>query len=161
MPSFHQLKIAQKMPISIDLAWDFFSSPANLAKITPDQMGFTITSDFEIGQKMYPGQIITYKVSPVLGIKLNWMTEITQVVDNQYFVDEQRFGPYAMWHHQHHFKVINGGVEMTDIVDYVLPFGMLGTLANALFVKKQLKTIFDHRLKAVEDLFGKFNYTKK
>jgi ligand-binding SRPBCC domain-containing protein len=161
MPSFHQLKISQKMPISIDLAWDFFSSPANLAKITPHQMGFIITSDFENGQKMYPGQIITYKVSPMLGIKLNWMTEITHVVENQYFVDEQRFGPYAMWHHQHHFKVISGGVEMTDIVDYVLPFGVLGTIADALFVKKQLKTIFDYRLKAVEDLFGKFNDTKK
>lgn len=149
------------MPISIDSAWDFFSSPANLAKITPDQMGFIITSNFENGQKMYPGQIITYKVSPALGIKLNWMTEITHVVENQFFVDEQRFGPYAMWHHQHHFKVINGGVEMTDIVDYVLPFGVLGTIANVLFVKKQLKTIFDYRLKAVEDLFGKFNDTKK
>jgi ligand-binding SRPBCC domain-containing protein len=156
MASFYQLKVTQKIPISLDKAWDFFSSPANLSKITPSQMGFIITSDFHENQKMYPGQIITYKVSPMLGIKLNWMTEITHVLDNKYFVDEQRFGPYAMWHHQHHFKVIEGGVEMTDIVDYVLPLGILGAIANTIFVKSQLKTIFDHRLKAVEDLFGKF-----
>lgn len=92
----------------MEQAWDFFSSPLNLAKITPEHMGFIITSDFEEGQNMYPGMIITYKVSPLLGIKLDWMTEITHVKEGEYFVDEQRFGPYALWHHQHHFKAIPG-----------------------------------------------------
>ncbi len=156
MSNFHQIKLVQKIPVSIERAWDFFSSPANLAKITPAKMGFIITSQFDKSQKMYPGQIITYKVSPILGINLNWMTEITHVVDHEYFVDEQRFGPYAMWHHQHHFKIIKGGVEMTDIVDYVLPFGVFGNMANSLFVKSQLKEIFDFRFKVVEQIFGNF-----
>jgi ligand-binding SRPBCC domain-containing protein len=156
MSKFNQLKFTQKIPISIEQAWDFFSSPANLAKITPKHMGFDITSDFKENQKMYEGQIITYKVSPILGIKLDWMTEITHITDNEYFVDEQRFGPYAMWHHQHHFKAINGGIEMTDLVNYVLPLGFLGNIANQLFVKAQLKEIFEYRFIAVEQLFGKF-----
>ena len=108
------------LPISLEEAWDFFSSPKNLAKITPSHMGFIITSEFN-DEKMYPGMLITYKVSPLMGIKMDWCTEITHVIDKQYFVDEQRFGPYAMWHHQHHFKVVAGGVEMIDIVDEV-PF---------------------------------------
>ena len=103
---------------------------------------------------MYTGQIIEYTVKPVLGIPLYWMTEITHVVDKQFFVDEQRFGPYTMWHHQHHFKAVDGGVEMTDIVHYKLPFWFLGDIANTLFVKKQLQGIFDFRWKKVEDLFG-------
>ncbi len=140
----------------MEIAWDFFSSPANLAKITPTYMGFEVTSTFQNSQKMYPGQIITYKVSPLLGLKMNWMTEITHVAENSFFVDEQRFGPYALWHHQHHFKEIEGGIEMTDIIDYVLPLGILGVFANYLFVKKQLNQIFEHRFKVVEQLFGKF-----
>lgn len=157
MSKFKQIKCTQKIPIKLETAWDFFSSPANLAKITPDYMGFVTKSGFEMGTKMYPGQIITYKVTPVMGIPINWMTEITHVVENQFFVDEQRFGPYALWHHQHHFKKIEGGVEMTDIVNYVLPFGVLGNIANSLFVKKQLQEIFNYRFEAVEKLFGKFN----
>ena len=103
---------------------------------------------------MYAGQVIEYQVSPVLGIPLYWMTEITHVEDRKYFVDEQRYGPYSMWHHQHHFKMIEGGVEMTDIVHYKLPLWFLGDMANSLFVKKQLQQIFDHRFKKVEELFG-------
>ena len=103
---------------------------------------------------MYAGQIIEYKVSPFPGIPLYWMTEITHVEDKKYFVDEQRYGPYSLWHHQHHFKEINGGVEMTDIVHYKIPFWILGDIANSLFVNKQLKTIFDYRFKKVEELFG-------
>jgi len=105
---------------------------------------------------MYPGQIIEYKVKPVLGIPLYWMTEITHVEDQKYFVDEQRFGPYSLWHHQHHFKAISGGVEMSDIVHYKIPFGILGDLSQALFVRKELKSIFDYRIKAVERIFGRF-----
>lgn len=156
MSKFHQIKLTQNIPVDIETAWDFFSSPANLAKITPDYMGFVTKTGFEMGSKMYPGQIITYKVSPVMSIPINWMTEITHVVDKQYFVDEQRFGPYALWHHQHHFKAIKGGVEMTDLVNYVLPLGLLGNFANTLFVKKQLQNIFEYRVQAVESLFGKF-----
>ena len=138
----------------MDEAWDFFSSPANLQKITPEKLGFKIVSKHH-GEKMYAGQIIEYYVKPLFGIPLYWMTEITHVVDKKYFIDEQRFGPYTMWHHQHHFKETPEGIEMTDIVHYKLPFGILGELAHSLFVKKQLKGIFDYRFKVVEDLWGK------
>lgn len=142
------------MPMSLDKAWEFFSNPANLANITPGNMGFQTISKYH-GDTMYAGQVIEYKVSPVLGIPLYWMTEITHVNDKKYFVDEQRFGPYSLWHHQHHFKVIDGGVEMTDIVHYKLPLWFLGDIANTLFVKNQLKGIFDYRFKKVEELFGR------
>ncbi len=152
----YQLKFEQKLPISLEQAWDFFSSPLNLAKITPDHMGFIITSDFKEGQKMYPGMIITYKVSPLLGIKLNWMTEITHVQEGKYFVDEQRFGPYALWHHQHHFEEIKGGVLMADIINYAIPYGFIGRIANSILVENEVRGIFDYREKKVEELFGKF-----
>jgi len=116
----HQLKKVQKLPINLQTAWDFFSSPKNLVTITPDELGFTILS--ELPEKMYPGLFIKYKVTPLLGIPLTWVTEITHVEELQFFVDEQRVGPYSIWHHQHFFKEIPGGVEMTDIVDYKLPF---------------------------------------
>ncbi len=138
----------------MDVAWDFFSSPKNLQKITPDHLGFKIISNHH-GDKMYAGQIIEYKVKPLLGIPLYWMTEITHVEERKYFIDEQRFGPYSLWHHQHHFIEKNGGVEMTDIVHYKLPLGFLGDIAHGLFVKKQLKKIFDHRYQVVETLFNK------
>lgn len=155
MPA-HSIRVTQKMPITIEKAWDFFSNPANLQAITPDNMGFTIISKHH-GDVMYAGQIIEYKVRPVLNIPLYWMTEITQVKDKEYFIDEQRFGPYTLWHHQHHFKAIPGGVEMTDIVHYKNPLGFLGRIANALFVKKKLDGIFDYRFKKVEQMFGKWS----
>ena len=98
--------------------------------------------------------IITYKVSPLLGIKLNWMTEITHVKDKEYFVDEQRFGPYALWHHQHHFKEVDGGVHMTDLVHYAIPYGFIGRLANSFIVRSKLKKVFDYREAAIAHLFG-------
>ena len=149
------LKTVQLIPVDIDTAWEFFSNPANLQAITPKNLGFKILSKHH-GDKMYPGQIIEYKVSPVLGIPMYWMTEITHVKDKAFFVDEQRFGPYQLWHHQHHFKIVEGGVEMTDIVHYRNPLGFLGNIANTLFVKAQLKQIFEFRFKVVEDLFGKW-----
>lgn len=152
----YQVKFSQKLPISLPEAWDFFSSPANLAKITPKEMEFIVTSEPPIDGKMYPGLIITYKVSPLFGIKLNWMTEITQVVDEKYFIDEQRFGPFKFWHHQHHFKTIDGGVEMTDILTYGLPFGPIGQLAHAIMIKKQVEEIFTFREIKVNELFGKY-----
>jgi ligand-binding SRPBCC domain-containing protein len=155
MAKAHTLKTIQKLPISIDEAWAFFSSPANLAKITPENMGFHVISQHH-GDTMYAGQIIEYTVKPVLGIALYWMTEITQVVDKKYFIDEQRFGPYTLWHHQHHFKIIEGGVEMTDIVHYKNPLGFIGRIANTLFVKKQLQQIFDYRFKKANEVFGEW-----
>ncbi|MGG9970658.1 SRPBCC family protein [Ferruginibacter sp. SUN002] len=153
MSKVYSIKTIQKIPISLDAAWDFFSSPDNLQKITPNDLGFKIISKHH-GNKMYAGQIIEYKVSPILSIPIYWMTEITHVEDKKYFIDEQRFGPYSLWHHQHHFKEIAGGVEMTDIVHYKLPLWFLGDVANAILVKNQLKKIFDHRFKKVEELFG-------
>ena len=151
----HSIKTVQKIPISLEKAWDFFSNPANLQAITPDNMGFKVISKHH-GNIMYAGQIIEYTVKPVLGISLYWMTEIIQVKDKEYFIDEQRFGPYSLWHHRHHFKIIEGGVEMTDIVHYKNPLGILGKLANTLFVRNQLKGIFNYRFKKVEEMFGKW-----
>ena len=153
--SAHSIKTVQKIPITLEQAWDFFSNPANLQAITPDNMGFKVISKHH-GDTMYAGQIIEYKVKPVFNIPLYWMTEITQVKDNQYFIDEQRFGPYSLWHHQHHFKAIDGGVEMTDIVHYKNPLGVLGRLANTFFVKKKLDTIFNFRYQKVEEMFGRW-----
>ncbi len=144
----------QKIPISLEQAWDFFSSPLNLSKITPKSMNFIITSDYTEKTKMYAGMIITYKVSPLLGIKMDWMTEITHVKEGEYFIDEQRFGPFALWHHEHHFKAIEGGVLMSDKLIYSVPFGIIGELANTLVVKQQTNDIFNHREKAVEKMFG-------
>ena len=149
----YSLKTVQKIPVSLDEAWAFFSNPANLQRITPPHMGFSIISSHH-GDTMYPGQIIEYTVRPILGIPTYWMTEITHVKDRSYFIDEQRFGPYSLWHHQHHFKEIPGGVEMTDIVHYRIPLGILGQIANGLFVRKQLNTIFQYRVNAVDTLFG-------
>lgn len=149
----YSLKTVQRIPVSLDEAWAFFSNPANLQRITPPEMGFSIISDHH-GNSMYPGQIIEYTVRPLLGIPMYWMTEITHVKDRTYFIDEQRFGPYSLWHHQHHFKEIPGGVEMIDIVHYRIPLGILGQIANWLFVRQQLNTIFEYRTKAVDSLFG-------
>ncbi|WP_316793801.1 SRPBCC family protein [Pedobacter frigoris] len=158
MKSYH-LTFSQLLPISIDEAWEFFSSPMNLAKITPADMSFTVTSDPNHIKHMYPGMLITYKVSPMAGIKLNWMTEITQVEDKKYFIDEQRFGPYKFWHHQHHFKAIPGGTEMTDILTYGLPMGILGRIANGIFVANKLQQIFEFRKKKVIEIFGNYAST--
>ncbi len=148
----YSLEVEQFVPVSLAEAWAFFSSPGNLSKITPEHMGFKITSGAP--DKMYAGQIITYKVSPVPGIKTNWTTEITHVSEGRYFIDEQRFGPYRMWHHEHHFEEREDGVMMTDRVSYKLPFGFLGRIAHFIFVKKQLEQIFSFREKQLEKLFG-------
>lgn len=117
-------------------------------------MNFNIVNEKKQFGKMFAGQIIEYTVSPVLGIKLNWVTEITHVENNHYFVDEQRFGPYTFWHHKHFIKQVEGGVEMTDIVHYKLPFGFIGRIVNSLFVKKQLKTIFEYRFNKLNELYN-------
>ncbi|MDT8415584.1 MAG: SRPBCC family protein [Flavobacteriaceae bacterium] len=151
----HTLHSIQKLPIPLEQAWDFLSNPANLSVITPPDMGFVIRSGAD--RKMYPGQIIHYWVSPIAGIKTQWVTEITHVQNLQFFVDEQRFGPYKMWHHKHFLKAVDGGVEMEDIIHYVIPFGFLGSVAHQLFIRKKLETIFEYRRLKLIELFGSFD----
>jgi ligand-binding SRPBCC domain-containing protein len=151
----HVIKTIQFFKSDIDTVWNFISSPANLAVITPKSMGFEIIGDNDENEKMYEGQIIEYFVSPFAGLRMHWVTEITHVKDKEYFVDEQRFGPYSFWHHKHFLKDVEGGVEMTDIVHYKAPFGFLGRIANALLIKKKLKTIFDYRYNKLEEIFNR------
>lgn len=155
MKSYH-LTFKQKLPIPIKETWNFFSSPMNLARITPKEMSFRVISDGNHLGEMYPGMIITYKISPLTGINLDWMTEITQIRKEEYFIDEQRFGPYKFWHHQHHFKEIEGGTEMTDILTYGLPMGIMGRIANKIFVADKLQQIFNFRKERVIELFGTY-----
>jgi ligand-binding SRPBCC domain-containing protein len=147
-----ELYFRQELPISLDEAWHFFSDPVNLKEITPEKMRFVVTSA-HYGGKMYAGQIIRYVVRPLFGIPLNWCTEITHVVDKQYFVDEQRFGPYAFWHHQHRFTEIPGGVLMEDILHYKIPFGFLGDIVDMLLVRKEVLSIFAYRKKVLSERF--------
>lgn len=158
MSKVYSFKTVQVIPVALEQAWDFFSKPANLANITPAKLGFTIKSKHH-GETMYAGQIIAYIVKPLLGIPIYWMTEITHVEHLKFFVDEQRFGPYSFWHHQHHFRAVEGGVEMTDIVHYKVPFWFVGDIANTLLIKKELKTIFDYRKQKTEEMFGTLNVT--
>lgn len=144
----------QQLPITLDQAWELLSDPKNLKLITPEYMGFHILSGAD--RPMYPGQIIQYIVTPVMGIKTKWVTEITHVMDKAYFVDEQRFGPYALWHHKHFIKEIPGGVEMEDIVDYKVPFGILGQLVHPILVQPKLNEIFAYRRKKLIEMFGEF-----
>ena len=149
----HQLKTEQFLNSNIDHVWDFMSSPRNLKKITPPYMGFDITST-DLPDKMYAGMIITYKVSPILSIPTTWVTEITHVAEKKFFIDEQRVGPYTMWHHQHFFKKHKNGVLMNDIITYKAPLGPLGLLANYLFISKKLKSIFEYRYKTLNKIFN-------
>ncbi len=151
--NFYSIKSTQHLPITLEEAWEFFSSPNNLAKITPPDMGFVITSDKKDGEKMYAGQIITYIIKPMLNIPVKWMTEITHVKEGEYFIDEQRFGPYKLWHHRHSFKKTVNGVEMNDEVNYVLPMGILGTIAHKLFIRKRIEYIFEYRTQVLNKLF--------
>ncbi len=144
----------QFLPISMAEAWDFFSTPRNLSKITPEHMGFKILY-VSGGEKTYAGQIIRYHVQILPGIKVHWVTEISHVQEPEYFVDEQRFGPYTLWHHQHRFKAVAGGVEMTDEVNYAIPLGPLGRLAHWLFVGREVNRIFEHRFTVLEGYFNK------
>jgi ligand-binding SRPBCC domain-containing protein len=138
-----KLEFKQFLPMTAEEAWVFFSTPANLGKITPKAMNFIITS--ELPDRVYPGLIITYKVSPVFNIPMTWVTEITQVREPFYFVDDQRSGPYAIWHHEHHFEVVDGGVMMTDKLFYKVPFGLFGNLLDHLFIHKKVLGIFEFR----------------
>jgi ligand-binding SRPBCC domain-containing protein len=151
--AFHQLITTQTVPADLDTVWHFISRPENLGRITPPHMGFHIITQ-AVPAVMYPGMIIGYKLSPLPGLRLTWVTEITHIREREYFVDEQRVGPYSMWHHEHKIEPVADGVLMTDIVSYQLPFGPLGSLAHGLFVKRQLQSIFEYRRQAVDALFG-------
>ena len=152
MHSAYTLRSTQKISGSLAQTWAFFSNPNNLFDITPPQLNLIVTS--EIAHEAYPGQLITYTVKPLLGIPLNWETEITEVDHEKKFTDNQRKGPYNLWHHQHFFTAIPGGVEMTDFVYYRLPLGLLGNMAHSVFVKAKLKEIFSYRFNKINALFG-------
>ncbi len=152
MSQIRTIRQLLKLAIPVEEAWDFFSSPQNLVKITPTSLDFRITSEIT-GEEIYTGQIITYKVRPLFGIDLSWVSEITHVERFKLFVDEQIKGPYKMWHHEHHFKLVSGGTEMTDIVQYKIPFGVLGNLGLPI-VEKQLEGIFSYRRRKVEEMFS-------
>lgn len=147
------LEFRQRLRISRDEAWDFFSSPRNLKEITPKHMGFEITSG-NVDVKMYPGIIISYKIKPFPNIPVRWITEITHVKEKEYFVDEQRFGPYTFWHHRHIFNEIEEGVEMTDIVCYIVPFGPFGKILDKWLIRKQVRQIFSYRREILKQKFG-------
>jgi len=151
---FYQLQKKQIIPSSIDIVWDFISTPQNLKLITPPGMGFDIKSE-NLPNNIYAGMIIEYTVRPLLGIPTTWVTEISQVVERKFFIDEQRVGPYKFWHHQHLIEPHSNGVLMIDIVSYKPPLGFIGSLANGLVISRKLEDIFEYRRVALEKLFGK------
>lgn len=150
----HILRSTQVINAGIDELWDFFSSPLNLANITPPYMNFKITSEYDVQKGLYEGQIITYKVAPLLKIPLSWTTEITKVEKHRRFIDKQKKGPYKLWHHEHIFEEKGANVVMHDIVTYELPFYIAGEVAHTLFVRTQLKEIFAYRKKKIDELFN-------
>ena len=158
--AFYQFIQEQSFNRSVDELWDFISSPANLKRITPDHMGFEVITP-ALPEKMYAGMIIGYQVSPMLGIKMDWLTEITQVKEPEFFIDEQRIGPYAMWHHQHHLSPLENGVYMKDIITYQPPLGFLGAMANGLIIDRKLKEIFSYRKNILEKRFGIFDANQR
>jgi ligand-binding SRPBCC domain-containing protein len=153
MMKIYRLEQKQILPITKTECWKYFSDPSNLQKITPPDMDFVIKSD--LPPAIHAGQIIIYRIQVLPGVKLNWVTEITHVVENNYFVDEQRFGPYRFWHHQHFFNEFENGMEVQDIVHYAIPFGILGRLINSLFIKERLDKIFQYRKNYLETSFNK------
>lgn len=150
--AIYQLYKELELEVPLEEVWDFISSPENLKEITPDYMGFEVSTP-RLPEKIYPGLMISYLVRPVLGIKTTWLTEITQVREPHYFVDEQRAGPYTLWHHEHSLIRRGKGVLMTDLVTYRPPAGPLGALANSIFIKKQLENIFQYRELAMKKRF--------
>ncbi len=150
--ALHRHREVARIAAPIDEVWGFFSDPRNLSRITPPWLGFEVTS--EPPARMYPGLLITYRIRPIGDIPMSWVTEITNMVEGQLFVDEQRIGPYQMWHHQHLFRSVEGGTEMQDIVHYALPFGPLGDLVNTLTVRRKVDAIFDFRRTVLAQRFA-------
>jgi len=150
----YTLHKTQKLPITLDDAWSFLCNPANLSKLTPSDMNMNIITGAD--RPMYAGQVLQYNVTPLPGFKTKWVSEITQYEDRKYFVDVQLYGPYAFWHHKHFIHEIDGGVEMEDVIDYKVPFGILGQLVHPLIVKPKLESIFNFRRAQLEGLFGTY-----
>ena len=150
--NIYRLYNQQFLPISKGTAWQFFSAPQNLQKITPEELDFRMTSPDE--GKVYLGQIITYSIRLNKVFKMNWVTEITGMIHENSFVDEQRFGPYKMWHHRHTFEEVDGGVLMTDVVHFKIPFSLIAPLAYRFFIRQNLKRIFDYRTEKLDELIG-------
>ena len=148
----HRFAVTQSLPVSLEDAWRFFADPRNLAVITPPDMGFEISGDPPA--EMYAGLLVTYRVRPIFGLPVTWLTEITHLEERRMFVDEQRRGPYRFWHHQHHFREVEGGVEMQDIVHYDVGFGPLGDLVNVVAVRRRLRQIFEFRRGVLLQRFG-------
>jgi ligand-binding SRPBCC domain-containing protein len=149
----HQLKREQQLSCDIETAWKFFSSANNLSKITPKDMNFIVRTKLE-NDEIYEGMTIDYYVSPLLGIKMDWRTEITQVDQHRSFTDFQMKGPYKLWNHFHEFIPNEKGVLIKDTVDYELPMGFLGEIAHKLFVKNKLEHIFSYRFNILEEMFN-------
>jgi ligand-binding SRPBCC domain-containing protein len=151
----YKIETYQKIPASVEKVWDFISSPGNLKLITPPYMGFEVTTP-GLPEKMYPGIVISYRISPLLGFNMKWVSKITEIKEKESFIDEQLSGPYKYWHHLHELKPIDGGVEMHDLVNYTPPFGILGSIANYFFIHRKLRAIFSYRSKKLEEIFGKY-----
>ncbi len=147
----YQLKRTQLIRTDFQTCWDYFSAPGNLHVITPDYIDFRVHT--AVPEKLYEGLIIRYTIRPILGIPLTWISEIKTWREDRYFVDEQRRGPYKLWHHEHHFREVEGGVEMTDVITYRMPFGVFGRLVHWLFIRRQLERIFDYRCQKADELF--------
>lgn len=153
MMAVYQFYREQKLPVAIGQLWDFISSPHNLKIITPPSMDFKVISNLS-SEKMYPGMVIVYRVKPIAGIPVTWVSEITHVLENHYFVDEQRSGPYKIWHHEHQLLPFQGGTVMQDRITYAPPFGFIGQMANRWVIQYALNQIFDFRHRVLEQLFG-------
>lgn len=149
---FYTLQSAQLIRAEIDEVWKFFSRPQNLSTITPDYMNFKIINN--VNEQAYTGQVIAYRLNLFPLIKASWLTEITAVMEHRFFIDEQRIGPYRIWHHEHYFESTDAGVMMHDKITFVLPFGVLHFIGFPLLVKPQLKKIFDYRRGKVDQLFN-------
>ena len=155
MTKLYHLHYAQKFPVSQDEVWDFISNPENLALITPSEVGFEILNRHLV-QKMYEGLVIHYRIRPLWGIPLSWVSVIPHFAPPGFFADEQKYGPYKFWHHQHFLHPIEGGVEMTDVIHYQMPMGFLGDWLHSFLVRKKLKRIFEFRKQKLEEKFGRF-----
>lgn len=150
--AIHILNKKQFLPIDIELSWDFFSDPKNLKLITPPSLGLEITSE-DVNNEIYEGMIITYNVTPFPGITTTWVTEITHLKKPFYFIDEQRIGPYKLWHHQHFFSKHENGIIAEDLIHYAIPFGPLGNLLNSIYIRNNLDKIFNYRKNVLEEIF--------
>jgi ligand-binding SRPBCC domain-containing protein len=148
----HTLRREQLIPAAVGAVWDFFATPKNLDLLTPPGLKFFTPAPPE--GRMYAGQLIAHRIRIFPGYWARWLTEIRQVREREYFVDEQRVGPYKFWYHEHHFRAAPGGTLMTDQITYQVCYGPLGWLVNELWIKRALRKIFDYRRGAIERAFG-------